>query len=251
MANTYRADLERASTQYAYVLNDLGITGGNITVEGWITVEDAPTSGQSFAIFQQQDAGVSVSYDLYYENSAGTLRWNVERIKHAVANQNAQFNVDLGTSCIHFAVVYDGTNLKLYTAPAAGTHTERATVAASGNGAATNNDHFSIAVAQTADSGTWTPDTATPFDGTLDDIRVWNTNSSVANLDDNFEKELVGNETNLVAYYKLNNDWTDATANAFNLTTNGTPTFLSTGLCFSGAVAAGRFGSFLIMGVGT
>ena len=251
MANTHQADFARASSQYAVITNDLGITGGNITIEAWINVESAPASGNVYAIAQQQDAGTSVTYGIFYTNEAGTKKLYVERIKHGVVNNNASYTVDLGTAtCYHVVLRYDGTDLKLFTAQAGGTHTERATVAGSGNGSATNNDHFVIAQYQSTDSGTFAADANNYPDMLIDDVRVWNTARTTTQLNDNFETELIGTESGLVAYYTLNNVWTDLTANAFNLTANGSPTFVTTSLCFTGAVASSRSRRMMV-GLGT
>ncbi|MCX6879947.1 MAG: IPT/TIG domain-containing protein [Verrucomicrobia bacterium] len=42
------------------------------------------------------------------------------------------------------------------------------------------------------------------FDGRMDEVRVWNDVRTVTEINDNRNKELVGNESNLVAYYSCN-----------------------------------------------
>lgn len=56
------------------------------------------------------------------------------------------------------------------------------------------------------------------FDGYLSDVRVWSTARTDAQIKDNMSNYLVGSETGLVVYYKLNGDFNDSTGNANNLT---------------------------------
>lgn len=56
------------------------------------------------------------------------------------------------------------------------------------------------------------------FDGEVSDVRVWSTVRSQAQIRDNADKQLVGNEAGLVAYYKLDGNFNDSTANNNHLT---------------------------------
>lgn len=59
---------------------------------------------------------------------------------------------------------------------------------------------------------------ATPFDGKLADVRLWSALRTSTQIRDNMHQQIVGNETNLVSYWKLNGDFNDTNANANNLT---------------------------------
>ncbi len=63
------------------------------------------------------------------------------------------------------------------------------------------------------------------FDGGIDELRIWNSIRSASDISNNYQRELAGNESGLVLYAKLNNNYNDATANANNLTPSGIPTF--------------------------
>lgn len=65
------------------------------------------------------------------------------------------------------------------------------------------------------------------FDGKVSEIRVWSVVRTAAQFRDNAGKHLTGAESNLVAYFKLNGDYTDETANANDLTDSGSPSFSS------------------------
>ena len=86
----------------------------------------------------------------------------------------------------------------------------------------------------------WDPATVTrTFAGLMDEVRIWNTAKSFADLNAAAYGPLVGNEAGLVAYYNFNNQnpttATDATPHHFNGTINGVTYVSST--VFSQAVA--------------
>lgn len=55
------------------------------------------------------------------------------------------------------------------------------------------------------------------FDGQISDVRLWNTVRSATQIRDNMNQQLIGNETNLVGYWKLNGNFNDSTSNANNM----------------------------------
>lgn len=59
------------------------------------------------------------------------------------------------------------------------------------------------------------------FNGQIADPRIWNVVRTQQQINDNMSKQLVGNETNLVSYYKTYGAWTDSTTNANTLTASG------------------------------
>lgn len=63
------------------------------------------------------------------------------------------------------------------------------------------------------------------LDGKIDDVRVWNDVRSAAEIFANYRIELVGNESNLVGYWKLNDNYLDQTSNNNDLTATNTPLF--------------------------
>jgi len=70
--------------------------------------------------------------------------------------------------------------------------------------------------------------------GAIDDYRVWNKVKTGAEISANYNKELTGSETGLVAYYKFSNNLLDSTANANTLSNFGGCTFASTILFSTG-----------------
>ena len=72
------------------------------------------------------------------------------------------------------------------------------------------------------------------FDGLIDEVRVWSDIRTVPEILNNYKRELVGNEANLVGYWRLNNDYLDQTSNNNDLTASGSPVF-STSVPFTEA----------------
>lgn len=98
--------------------------------------------------------------------------------------------------------------------------------------------------------GAYVGTAANNLNGSIDDIRVW---SEVHNGASDYNCQIAGSETNLNAYWKLNNALTDSTSNANNLTNTGSTPFNTTSLPFSGDCGGGggggaapRFGDIII-----
>lgn len=66
------------------------------------------------------------------------------------------------------------------------------------------------------------------YDGLMDEVRVWSIERTSDDFMAGINTQIATNTTGLNAYYKLNGDYTDATANANNLTSSGSPVFSST-----------------------
>ena len=61
----------------------------------------------------------------------------------------------------------------------------------------------------------------------MDDVRIWDTQRSVSEIDDNKDAELAGTESGLLDYWKLNNDLTNSVSGggSGSLTNNNSATF--------------------------
>lgn len=223
MANTHSLDLEASSSQYASAADSASLSvTGNITIECWLKLESLPAFNQEMYIVSKTDGGPNRSYVLRITNLAGTMQ-------------------------IRFGVSANGvnTNDSVYTyTPSTGTWFHIAITFNAGSGAS---ELFIDGVSQGTSSSAFFPifdgtaaldigsvlGSGSFLDGLIDDIRIWSVIRTSTEIDDNKEIELVGNEANLQAYWKLNNAYTDETANGNTLTPSGSPTF-STDIPFVG-----------------
>lgn len=222
--NSYSLDLERDSTQFAYCTDTapLSITG-NLTIEAWIKPESVPggtsttysiagkydnaTPGRSYHFGYQTDGGGVLSFQFAVSND-GT---NVEYLRKA-------YTLTAGT-WYHVAVVFT-----------AATSTAEFFVGGSSVGTATgtytaiHNNASLFMIGGLQNGATTATET---FDGLIDEVKVWNTIRTGAQILADSTSDSVA-DTSLVGYWKLNNDYADATTNAATLTASGSPVFSST-----------------------
>jgi hypothetical protein len=66
-----------------------------------------------------------------------------------------------------------------------------------------------------------------PLDGHGEDLRYWDIDRSLAQIQSDYDTELTGSETNLRSYYKLNNDFNDVGPNNDDGTGSGSYSFSS------------------------
>jgi len=230
--NTHSTQLTLSSSQF-WSITDASQTGlditGDMTIEAWFYLDSAQ-SGNYRTIVSKHDNASNISYMLTLTSTNGEVFFGTS------ANGSTQLydKIDTGSfntsQWYHIAVAYDasaGTAELYLDTVSQGTFTGLATSLYNGS------EPFRI--------GARGP-TASPtdfFDGRIDDVRVWNDIRTSTEIADNYNCQLVGNETNLQGYWQFNNDGTDETSNGNNLTNNNSATF-STGLPFTaecGAVA--------------
>ncbi len=66
--------------------------------------------------------------------------------------------------------------------------------------------------------GSWNAENSHYLNGNIDEVRIWNTNRSETEIQENMMKTLLGNETGLVGYYRM--DQFDGTT-LYDMTSNG------------------------------
>lgn len=232
MANTHSLNFVRASSQSAYAGDSASLSfTGNFTIEFWVNFNNLPSSGTLHALVTKDDLGSQRSYWTDYFNNSGTkqLRCGFSS-DGGTTYSEVSFNYNLSTATwTHVAFVVtvansNATKIEMFingTSQGNGSH---------GGGGATS------VYNGTANLRLGNYDAFSSYlDAKLDDVRVWNTTRTGTQINDNKSVELVGNESGLVAYYKLNNAGTDSTSNANNLTLSNSPTY-STDVPFTGAV---------------
>lgn len=106
------ADYGTANTnKYFRLSNNLGITGGDITISTWVKMRTEIASATQNIVIQG-DAGTDVNYFITYEYNAGTRRLAFNRQKQAISNNYRYATATLGTAAWnHIVLRYTGGNL--------------------------------------------------------------------------------------------------------------------------------------------
>ncbi|MFC1775239.1 LamG-like jellyroll fold domain-containing protein [Patescibacteria group bacterium] len=216
--NIHSLDLESSSSQYASI-SDADQTGlditGDFTIEAWVKLESQPSSSTMVIAGKFDDNLGARSYRLIYTESGGTLYIegqygpdgnSVHKTTKAHTLESGVWHhvayiVDVSTSTGEIFV--DGVSL----GTATGTYTSVY------NGGA----NFTLGASRAG--------SIEHFDGQIDDLRVWNVTRTQLEIQANANQELTGSEAGLVGYWKLNNDYQDATANGNHLTPVNGPVF--------------------------
>lgn len=209
-AGNYSVDFERSSSHYLTIA-DASQTGlditGDLTIEAWIKIETAPSLNQTFVIAAKDDFANTTTRQYYfvYEDSGGT-----KRFVFMASGGTARFSVlnhTLSTATlIHVAAAFDidGDTTTFYV-----NGVSVGSAALSGAVAAIQNTATAFSIGARFNGGT----PSDHFDGIVDDVRIWNTTRSATEIADNMNYELLGTESGLVGYWKLNNSLLDETSN--------------------------------------
>lgn len=130
------------STKWLRVANNLGITGGNISIALWVKLNTEIGSG-IYTFLEQNSNTNQNSYAIQYEYNGGTRRIQFQRKNSGSAGTvTDSYNFTMGTTTwYHLVLTYDGTNLRGYKD---GTLITGPT-AASGTGSGGRTDNVSIA----------------------------------------------------------------------------------------------------------
>lgn len=238
MANTHSLDLELSSSQYAKV-TDAAQTGldvtGNITIEFWMKLEQLPSAAGTVMVLVSKalTTGSQVSYQCFLEVSDNKLYMDWCDDGSNAGAHYTRFHMDLA---------FDSSDISVWRHIAISCTVATPTVAfykdtVSKSGTADFSNATSI-FNGTADfmigAKIQLGSPALFFDGKLDDVRVWNTARTGTQISTNYSQELAGSESNLVGYWKFNNNYNDSTSNGNNLTASGSPVF-SADVFFTGA----------------
>lgn len=231
--NTHSIDLEASSSQYLSI-TDASQTGlditGDITIEAWVKFE-------TLGIYQTIINKVSVSNNWSYDflvMSNNTLQFNFS--SSGLWNSSYYSQINSGTAFTqtgiwyHVAVVVD---VSAVTAVFYINGTAISSTIAYSKSTSIYNGTSPVLIGGNGNASYY-------FDGLIDDVRIWNDIRTSTEIADNYNKELVGNEANLVAYWKLNNSLLDETSNNNDLTNNNSATF-STDVPFTGATNNSNF----------
>ena len=198
------------STQYATKASPSGVTDtGDFTTEAWIKLSSY--TGQAQYIINKfptvGDAGF-----VFFVNSAAQPAIQFGNASN-VSDFNSSASLPLNT-WVHVAaaVSVSAATCAFYLNGALATSASTSTSATTRTQAATD-----LRLGAAA-GGTLTN---TYFDGEMSEVRLWSVAQSSGSIQANMAVNLVGNESNLVALFKGNGNFTDTTANANTLTASG------------------------------
>ncbi len=210
MANTHSMDFKAGSSKYLSIAHasriGLGIKG-NLTFQGWLNLE----TNANFVIVSKWNSGASQrGYLFRYDGTNLSLQ-----VSNDGTNNEALTRVWSTSTSVwyHVTVTWDAS------ASTATFYVNGASIGTS-VGAITSiyNSTADFQIGALSTSGIYS-------DGKADDIRVFNTILSAAEIAASYNKQLVGDEANLQGYWKLNNTLTDSTANGNTLTNNNAAVF--------------------------
>ena len=186
--------------------------GGSISVECWVKPAQIATDWVGFVCKNEdKDSGEGVFW-LGQHSTDGKVRFGVYLNGTSESYIDTDGAVISNGSWYHVAATYDGNYQKIYiNGTLVKTSSDLNTVLPSG----TSNYYIGLS-------------TAAYFAGRIDEVRIWNDVRTAAEIADNKDDELVGNESGLVAYYKMSDGTgTTLTDNSSN-SNNGTLTNMTT-----------------------
>ena len=186
--------------------------GGSISVECWVKPAQIATDWVGFVCKNEdKDSGEGVFW-LGQHSTDGKVRFGVYLNGTSESYIDTDGAVISNGSWYHVAATYDGNYQKIYiNGTLVKTSSDLNTVLPSG----TSNYYIGLS-------------TEAYFSGRIDEVRIWNDVRTAAEIADNKDDELVGNESGLVAYYKMSDGTgTTLTDNSSN-SNNGTLTNMTT-----------------------
>lgn len=223
-ANTHSISLVRASTQ-SLSITDASQTGlditGDLTFEAWINPSTLPANTGSvgtFWIMGKRGGGGQRGYrfGMYQESSVHNLIVTLSDDGSAETSKIVSWTPSTST-WFHVAFVYTASagTVSFYVN---GTQ-QGSTQTSMPTSIFDNNAPFVI--------GSQEVGASIGFDGLIDEVRVWNVGRTKQQIQDNLINDVTG-QSGLVAYWKLDNNYNDSSANSNTLTPNNTPTFSTT-----------------------
>ncbi len=196
------------------------ITGTTITIEAWIYPTGWKTNVWEGNIINKENNNPDYGYMLRC-GDGGKLNFNLGN------NAWNELTTSSGTLTLntwqHVAGSYDGNMMRLYV-----------------NGVAVDSISTSISISSTLQNltiGNWSSSFDRAFIGSIDEVRVWSSVRSKAEINNTMNTEFCVIPANLVAYYKLNEG-----------VASGNNSGVTTAVDFSGNNNNGTLSSFALTG---
>jgi hypothetical protein len=200
-ANTHSCDFETTSTsQYAWKDNPTGLDiTGDMTVEAWIKAESLTAAITICSMdYPDEEEASNTLFNLVID-TAGKIRWLHE---YSTGSNELQTSVSayitIGTWS--YVAVSRNSSTKKLRIYINGAYKEE--LSYTNNATGGSDADFKVGVSQAFGTEA--------FDGLIDELRIWNDVRTDDEIAANYKKDVTG-ETGLVGYWKLNNNYTDAT----------------------------------------
>jgi hypothetical protein len=186
-------DITASVANSAEIANDLGITGGDITMGAWWIMDAVPGTNVYYSVVHQGDGGTFVTYWLRYENNGGTTQLSLLRDKSGVAALRADYAVTLSANRWYCLVGRDdGTNLEVWV-----DNVRQATAATDrNNGSSGVTDGFAPGFGYEANN--------IPLDGKMSNVFVYNAAISTARTISACARRPADNDPNLTLFWPMN-----------------------------------------------
>ena len=210
---------------------------GNFTVESWVKFTSMPGGGNYPKLFQSysQNSGIAgIALGVSGDSNKAFLTVG----KATGTSQGTDFQQVIGSTVLttgtwyHIAGVYNGSTIELFV-----NGVSDGSVSWSGNPGYATSNYVRIGCANTTGTDLYF------LNGNVDEVRVWNVARTQQQLSTNYQNELTGTESGLVAYYPFDTlnpsafTYNDKTSNGNDLT-NYYATELTTSLPFSASKEA-------------
>ena len=233
-SNTHSVQLVRSSSQYAYI-TDASQKGldlsGDFTIEAWVKIGTAPSSGQIYTIVSKYNESSQIAYRLAYQD-VGTkqIRVRISQNGSSVTEVTWIYTLTAGT-WYHLAVTCDISQPteRQFELFINGVSKGKGFVVSDAKVTSIFNSSASFAIGASFSSGSPT----NFFDGKLNNVRVWN-RVRPANKILYAKDRLITNAYGLLGCWYVFDDHIDSSPLDNSLTASGNPTF-STDVPFASA----------------
>src|SRR3990167_1918283 len=218
MANTHSIDFENSSSQYLTASSLVAYAPSSYTFEAWVKIEAGGIEGGE--IITKDDAtnrqfdfsvGVTGGFDLEHYRNGG---------EQHIVRSNVSNPITTGV-WIHVAVTNNAGTFLFYR-----NGIVQVTTIAVNNYVAQGDKGHALEIGRRDIGGS-----PAYMDGLIDEVRFWNTVRSGAQILANYQTELVGNESGLIGYWKMNEgtetNVNDETSNNNDMTLINTPVWSS------------------------
>ena len=197
-ASTSAAGFASASNQYLTAADSASLSQtGTMTIEFWIKYTTLPTAGNAIQIVAKDNGSTQRSYGVYDQNVAGTHQLHIYISDNAGNFDDYYITHGPATGTwYHYAFTITPANAS------ATTFEFFLNGVSQGNGTANLSNNISaIADTNVVFSLGARSDGLSPINAQMDDVRVWSTVRTSTQISTNYQNELSGGESGLVAYY--------------------------------------------------